>query len=211
MAAVDPDFDHLVYATPDLAATLRRFAELTGVEPAEGGQHVGRGTRNCLVGLGGQRYLEIIGPDPDQPAPARPLPFGIDKLTTTQLVTWAVHPAGLEERIAKARAAGYDPGTIEPLSRRTPAGVLLEWRLTSPASGDRAGIVPFLIDWGATAHPTSDGLPTVDLTVLTATHPDPEAAQSRLGALGVRLDVRPGAEESLTAALQTPNGWVTLT
>jgi hypothetical protein len=212
MLAVDPDCDHLVYATPDLAATLRRFADLTGIKPAEGGQHVGRGTRNYLVGLGGQRYLEIIGPDPEQqPDPGRPRPFGIDELTTTELVTWAVHPVDIEERVAKARAAGYDPGSIEPLSRRTPAGTLLEWRLTQPASGDRIGIVPFLIDWGSTDHPSAGDLPAAELLVLAATHPDPAAAQAQLAALGVSLDVRAGSEQSLTAALETPNGWVTLT
>src|SRR5882762_6053201 len=146
MPPVEPEFDHLVYATPDLAATVRRFTDLTGVSPAEGGRHVGRGTRNFLVGLGGRRYLEIIGPDLDQPAPAGPRPFGIDRLTTTQLVTWAVRSADLEGQVARAQAAGYDPGTIGPLSRRTPAGALLEWRLTTPVSGTRDPIVPFLID-----------------------------------------------------------------
>ncbi|GAA1709340.1 VOC family protein [Fodinicola feengrottensis] len=211
MPAVDPDFDHLVYATADLAATVRRFAELTGITPAEGGRHVGRGTRNFLAGLGGRRYLEIIGPDPDQPTPDAPRPFGIDDLSTTALVTWAVRATDLEERVSKARTAGYDPGSIGLLSRRTPAGDLLQWRLTTPASGDRQGIVPFLIDWGTTTHPADANLPAVDLTSLIATHPDPAAAESRLAALGVTLPVRPGAEESLTATLQTPHGWVTLT
>lgn len=211
MEAVDPDFDHLVYATPDLAGTLRRFTDLTGLAPAEGGQHVGRGTRNYLVGLGGRRYLEIIGPDPAQPPPDRQRPFGIDELTTTELVTWAIHPSEIEERVGKAREAGYDPGSIEPLSRRTPTGKLLEWRLTEPASGVRGGIVPFLIDWGATDHPAADDLPAAELLVLAATHPDPPSARAQLAALGVTLDVRAGSAESLTAALDTPRGRVTLT
>src|SRR6476660_4946459 len=69
--------DHLVYATPDVEESVRYVAGLTGVWPVEGGRHVGGGTRNYLLGLGGLRYLEIVGPDREQPEPARPLFPGI--------------------------------------------------------------------------------------------------------------------------------------
>ena len=76
--AVLSKVDHLVYATPDLAAGVERVERLLGVKAVPGGQHPGGGTRNALIRLGDETYLEIIGPDPDQPKPPRPRRFGID-------------------------------------------------------------------------------------------------------------------------------------
>ena len=202
---VDPALDHLVLATPDLAAAVADLAERCGVTPVRGGSHVGRGTANHLLGLSPTSYLEVVGPDPDQPQPSRPRPFGIDDLDRTRLVTWAVHPASPDDVVARARAAGDDPGRLEAMSRRTPAGDLLAWRLTP----DR-GVLPFVIDWGATPHPAR-GLPTVGLRSLTLRHPDPVALTARLTALGVTATVGRATAPGLEAVLATPRGEVALT
>lgn len=204
-AGVEPTLDHLVHAVPDLDAAVRDLGERCGVRPVEGGRHVGLGTRNVLLGLGGRAYLEIIGPDTGQPAPPHPRPFGIDRLTAPALVTWAVHPADLDAAAERARSLGHDPGEARGMSRRTPAGDLLRWRLTP----DR-GLLPFLIDWGGTPHPTSTGLPAVALLELRARHPDPPVLQRGLDALGVRLAVGPGERPELIAVLRGPGGDVTL-
>lgn len=200
----EPLLDHLVYAVPDLAAGVAWFTAHTGVTPAAGGRHPS-GTANYLVGLGPTAYLEIIGPDPEAGTPDGPRSFGLDTLAEPRLVTWAVHPADLDATVGRAQARGYDPGEIGPLSRRTPDGTLLAWRLT-PAHG----LVPFLIDWGATAHPAGSGLPQLRLVGLTAVHPDPAAVRRDLDAVGVHLDVAPGTSASLRAVLDTPRGSVTL-
>ena len=194
--------DHLVYATPDLEESVRSITKLTGVRPVEGGPHPGLGTRNHLLGLGELRYLEIIGPDPEQPEPERPRPFGIDDLAEPRLAAWAVRAADIEARVARSRAQGYDPGPIEPLSRRTPDGDVLRWRLTFPYEA----VVPFLIDWGRTPHPARR-LPVVPLTGFAGRHPDPADVRTRLAALGVELEVDAGAQ-GLVAVL---SGTTTLT
>ncbi|MGY0490074.1 VOC family protein [Streptomyces sp. WG-D5] len=197
MAAIPPLLDHLVYATPDLAATVAEFARRTGVTPAPGGPHIGLGTRNHLVGLGGSTYLEIVGPDPEQPEPQRPRPFGIDTLAAPAMVTWAIRPADLDA----TAAAGQGVGPVRAMSRRRPDGTLLEWRLTLDGS---AGVVPFLIDWGDTPHPAV-GLPAVTLVSVSAGAPDPAGVRDRLAALGTALDVTEGPAR-LAARLDTPSG-----
>ena len=200
------ELDHLVFAGPDLAEAVGFVEGLTGVRPVPGGRHAGVGTANHLLGLGGSSYLEVIGPDPEAPEPEGPRPFGIDGLTRPGLVSWAVRTDDLDGAVRDAAAAGYDPGAPRPLSRRTPDGVLLEWRLT-PFPTDP--LVPFLIDWGDTRHP-SEGLPVVPLRSLRAEHPEPESARAVLGALGVEIDVAAGDRARLVATLQGPDGEIVL-
>ena len=208
MNAIPAMLDHLVLATPDLAATVADFTRRTGVTPAVGGVHVGLGTRNYLVSLGGSSYLEIIGPDPEQSAPGAPRPFGVDGITAPRTTTWAISPPDLDAAIAAARARGYDPGPAQPMSRRRPDGTLLRWRLTDGDTAHPSGLVPFLIDWGTSLHPTASGLPVTPLLVLTASAPDPDEIRPLLSALGTELDVRRGPV-GLSFTLDTPRGPVT--
>ena len=203
---LDPRLDHLVFATDDLETAVATFAAATGVEPVPGGRHEGRGTRNYLVAFGPTSYLEIIGPDLEQP-PVEPgnAPFGLDGLRGSKLATWAVHPDDLESSVTAARAAGANLGDIRPMTRKTPAGELLSWRLASVHPAPFDGIVPFLIDWGTTRHPAASRLPRVDLLTFTATHPDPAAVTTALNALDVTLPITPGAP-ALSAAVAGPSG-----
>jgi Glyoxalase-like domain len=208
--AAAASLDHLVYAVPDLDEGVRRFAENTGVEPAPGGRHLGRGSANYLISLGTGAYLEIIGPDPDEPEPPDRLPFGIERLAFPKLITWAVAVSDIDTAIAQARARGYDPGAATAMSRRTGDGELLEWRLTPDTILDGGGIVPFLIDWGASAHPTSHSLPSVELDSFSATSPQTDVIERRLAALDLDLAISVGETAQLQAQLQTPRGAIRL-
>ncbi|MFJ4620295.1 VOC family protein [Streptomyces sp. NPDC088812] len=210
MNTIPPRLDHLVLATPDLAATVAEFTRRTGVAPAPGGAHVGLGTRNHLVGLGGRAYLEIIGPDPRQPDPPGPRPFGVDGLGTPRTVTWAIAVPDLDGTVEAARARGYDPGDVRAMSRRRPDGTLLEWRLTEGGDPHPSGLVPFLIDWGSTVHPTASGLPGTPLLEVSATAPDPDGIRPLLTALGTGLEIAEGPV-GLSFTLDTPRGPVTFT
>jgi hypothetical protein len=78
-------------------------------------------------------------------------------------------------------------------------------------AGPADGVVPFLIDWGTTAHPSSGPLPVLPLLSLAAEHPDPGRVRDRLAALDVDLPVRTGAEARLVVQLRGADGEVVLT
>jgi hypothetical protein len=205
--------DHLVLAGPDLMAAVAWFAELTGVDPVPGGSHPGLGTANYLVALGDRTpraYLEIIGPDPEQPAPEQGRPFGIDELAAPRLVTWAVAVDDIDGAVARARDAGYDPGAVRSMSRRTAAGELLSWRLTASSLDGGDGLVPFLIHWGTTPHPTTRDLPSIELIEFGARHPEPDTVRPALRALGADLAVELGELAALTAVVAGVDGAVSI-
>lgn len=201
--------DHVIIAAPDLKALADEFHQRTGIRPVPGGRHEGLGTANQLVGLGDGRYIELIGPDPDQPAPGQPRPLRVDDVTETTVVGWAVRPDDIDALVASARTAGYDPRDAEPMSRRTPDGDVVVWRLTPPAGGFD-GAVPFLIDWADTPHPSHD-LAGAALLSLVIHHPDADGVRSALEAVGATplvAGVSTAESVRLQLVLDTPKGEV---
>ncbi len=206
--------DHLVYASDDLPSASAAVERLLGFAPTPGGHHVGKGTYNELLSLGGATYLEVIGPDPQQSAPSGPRPFGIDRLTGPALVAWCVRPRRpLAQIVDEARAIGVELGEISAMSRRRPDDVMLEWELTLPQLDGPFGLaLPFMIDWGESAHPTDSLAAAVDLVELTVAHPRPNELRAALDIIGVgaSVTVEEGAT-ALRARIATPRGEVSLT
>ena len=200
--------DHLVYAAPDLAEIVDDLERRLGVRASGGGQHLGWGTHNTLLSLGARTYLELIAPDPAQPEPDGPRPFGVDDVTDPRLTGWALRVDDIDQAIAAARLAGFDPGDALDGQRLTPSGELLRWRLTSKAMG--AGLVPFLIDWGQSPHPAASAPQGLGLRRLRLHHSDPPSLRSALRALGADVEVQLGDALALVAELEGPLGVVEL-
>jgi hypothetical protein len=196
--------DHLVYAASDLQAAVADVEERFGVRARTGGRHVGRGTRNALLALGPQTYLEIIAPDPEQPESAIPRPFRLDSAGRGRLVKWALACEDIDAAVARARGHGYDPGDVVDGQRAEPAGTVLRWRMTS---GELAhGLAPFLISWGDTEHPARSAPRGLILEAFHIEHPDPPSLVPALAALGADAEIRQVAAAALVARLSGPNG-----
>lgn len=201
--------DHLVLGTPDLATTVAWLAADLGIEVVPGGQHLGWGTRNFLGSLGGGSYLEVIGPDPDQPDPSQPRPFGVDALRATRLVAWAAGTTAMDATREACERAGWPVGPAAAMSRTRPDGVVLRWRLTMPSLVDGLAVRPFLIDWGATEHPSVSLPQSATLRSLRLSGDRSLAAQLALLGDDARVRVATGAA-SLEAVLSTAAGEVVL-
>ena len=211
--------DHIVLATPDVQASVEEIAAATGIRAELGGHFPGRGVYNHLISLGNEAYLEIIGPDPDQPNPEGPLPFGMDGFRDGSLSERGAHvphwcwKAGdkILERAAAAREAGYNIGEVAPLGRVLADGTRLDWRLTRtiwpPVLG---GLVPFLIDWGDAKHPSTTAVGGATLTSWHGEHPDVEAVRTAHALMGVELELRQASEPALVAVIEGPSGSITL-
>ncbi len=202
--------DHLVYTVPNVQAGIESAEELFGVKATPGGQHPGLGTRNALIALGPQSYLEIIGPDPEQPKPAGPRRFGIDDLKAPHLMTWVAKGKSLDKFDADAKAHGIDLGAVIPGSRKRPDGVVLKWTYTDPQVVLADRLIPYFIDWGSSPHPSATAAKGVTLTSLRAEHPDAARVQKMLKQLGLELAVTRGPKPSLIATFDSPKGKVEL-
>ncbi len=199
-----------MYATPNVEETVEELFQSLGVRALVGGQHIGWGTHNYLASLSNGVYLEIVGPDPRQPEPDEPRPFLVDHVISPRLVTWAVSVPDMGAALAASKAAGYNPGPARAMSRATPEGGTLAWELTSPLFGDEDGLVPFILAWGSTVHPSTTSAQGLSLVSLAATHPQPEQVNRMLQALGTSLAVEHGPKPRLEARLRGPAGEVVL-
>ena len=202
-------FDHFAVACQDLEEGVRYVESLTGVRAAPGGPHPGIGTHNALLSLGSDVYLEIIAADPEQEEPASPRPFGIDDHAGPRLAAFAIHP-GAEETIDSVadtiRSHGTDPGPVMSMSRVKPDGEEISWRLTR---ANRVGLVPFVIDWGATPNPATVTPGGCSLVAVEGSDPDPSGLRALHQDLGLNSTISDGPT-AIRIGLETPNGTVSL-
>ena len=203
-----PTLDHLVYAVPDLEAACAAFAKTSGVTPAPGGTHPGRGTRNALVGLAGGAYLEFIAPHPTEPHGPAGRWMGVDLVTAPTLTRWAVRDLDVGAFAQTLRDAGH--GHLARLAtgqRRTPGGQTLRWHMTEPPPAPAVEVLPFALDWSESEGHPSDGLAAeFELRTLRFEHPEPKGVQVIFELVGLDYEVEYGARPRIHTVLSGPSG-----
>ncbi len=196
--------DHIILGCNDLDRGIELVEEKTGVRPAIGGVHPGRGTRNALLSLGERRYLEIIAPDPAQHEIVH-FPQ-IRAMTDPRLIGWAVHPPDIaaiakQLRENKVEFKGPDDG-----SRKRPDGRVLTWKTVNLVD-DRHGLLPFFIEWSAdSVHPSVDASKGCTLDYFEVMSADPEELSSTFKRIGLDLPVQRSDKARLRALITGPRG-----
>lgn len=204
--------DHLLLGVSDLDAGIAWLEKLTGVRAVAGGSHPGRGTRNALLALGGKRYLEIIAPDPAQPA----FDFQIDlrQLAAPRLITWAAATTDINALAQRARLAGYETVGPRDGARVRRDRSLLKWRTLATRrqiGSPFVHLIPFFIEWAAdSVHPSQDSPPGCTLEALTMEHHAAPLARQMLRHLGIEVEAKVRKETRLRAVLKTPQGRIEL-
>lgn len=142
--------DHVSYAAkPEgLQATARELGQKLGITPHDGGIHPRFGTRNVILPLAGDRYLEVVEVL-DHPASDK-APFGQAVRARSAAgggwMAWVIAVDDLtdvEERLGRRAVEGQ---------RHTPEGVELQWRQIGIRGLIADPQLPFFVQWATMDH-----------------------------------------------------------
>ena len=198
--------DHILLGSSDLDQGIAFVKEHTGVAPAFGGVHPGRGTRNALLSLGDRHYLEVIAPDPAQPN--TPDTYGLKNLAAPRLVGWAAHPGDLNAFATRLRDAGLAFDGPTRGERKRPDGRILRWK-TLNLHDDKADLLPFFIEWSAdTIHPSADAPQGCKVLLFELSAPDDAGLRRTCTVLDLDVRVAHGDTPKLLARIGGKSGSV---
>lgn len=205
--------DHVCYAAgPDgMERTAERFAQRLGVGAHHGGVHPTFGTRNMILPLAQERYLEVVEVL-DHPASDK-APFGRAVRSRSEQgggwLAWVIATDDLsdvEQRLGREAVPGH---------RHTPEGIELSWRQVGITSTMADPALPFFIRWDDVSHhPSRLDHSGVRLTGLSICG-DQQRVRQWLGLngteggweQGIEFDFDPGDRPALEAvSFQTPVG-----
>jgi hypothetical protein len=96
------------------------------------------------------------------------------------------------------------------MERETAEGTLLRWKLTVRKEEGEVTPFPFLIDWGATPHPSLSAPTGLELIDLRVQDPRADLVRKVLAGIGSDVSVVEGPETAFVARLRTPRGTVVL-
>jgi hypothetical protein len=208
--------DHVSYAAePDgLQATADRLAKKIGVAASDGGLHPRFGTRNIIIPLAQQRYVEVVGVL-DHPASDK-APFGQAVRARSEAgggwLGWVVSVDDLgeaEKRLGREAVDGC---------RRRPDGVELRWRQLGIKGLIADPQLPFYIQWeDKSVHPSVGATTDVTISGLDIAG-DPDRVCQWLGlpadqtskVINFTFIAPHGTPGLLAVTFDTPSGTVTI-
>lgn len=200
------EIDHFAVATPSLDEAVARFAAATGVRPAAGGSHPGKGTRNALARLGPFLYLAIDGPDPAQPLVANNGAL-MRELHSPVLNVYVVRTNDLATAHAALARRGFACAE-ERLSRRRPDGEEIAWLSLTVADHGFGSAMPIITQWLTPNHPADDAPSGCRLEGFSVQHPRAAELRSVFAELGLDVAVEEAPSPALRLSIAGPSGTV---
>jgi hypothetical protein len=200
--------DHLVWWCGDLPEGERQFTQWLDAGPVFGGVHPGEGTRNALVSLSPETYIEILGRDPAQPAAS--IEAEVRGLAGAGLYHFAMGGVDLRTLKDRAAAAGLNGSGIVTGGRTLPNGSALSWSLFGVRDHGFGALAPFFIDWNDSEHPAKTAPRGGRLVRVEAATPDPAGLSRVYEALGIAIPVREAPSPSLAVTIASSKGEFTL-
>ncbi|MFX0537580.1 VOC family protein [Ornithinimicrobium sp. Y1847] len=159
--------DHVSYAAgPEgLQATAERLGEQLGVTPQDGGIHPRFGTRNVILPLAEDRYVEVVEVL-DHPASDKAVFGQAVRATSERGGGWMAWVVAVDDLEAVETRLGRQS---VPGQRHTPQGVELQWRQIGIKDIIDHGNLPFFVRWESdhSDHPSQLDSSTTRLTGLT--------------------------------------------
>jgi len=201
--------DHIVYAVLNLEEAMQWFEKLTRIAPIFGGFHTTQGTKNALVNLGNNCYLELLAIDKQNTAITAPRWMGIDQITAPQITRWSLktNQSTKDSKVLKAYDAKM--GQIQGGQRKMTNGELLVWDMIMPLANPAVEIIPFMTDWQkSTTHPTLQLPQQCELLSLQLIHPTPLQLQAALNKLEIKLKIKQGENPAIRTRIKCPVGVV---
>lgn len=207
--------DHIVVAAHTLDQGTAYVQGCLGVTPSGGGKHTAMGTRNRVLKLGRDSYLEVIAIDHGAQSPHIPRWFNLDDPDLQEqlkirprLVAWV---ARTERVDSMARDIFGDQVEVRPMSRGD-----LRWRFAFIVNGALPGdgLIPHLIQWESPVHPaetmTDSGCAIMQLE---GAHVDPPPIRSVTASMGLdnAITIHPVSAQrppGLVAHVMAPAGAV---
>ncbi|MGB7817909.1 MAG: VOC family protein [Ornithinibacter sp.] len=208
--------DHVVYAAErdGLRATSQRLAELIGVEPVDGGVHPRFGTRNIILPLAHERYVEVVEVL-DHPASDK-APFGQVVRARSECgggwLGWVVCVDDITEqetRLGREAVQG---------NRHRPDGVELRWKQLGVKGLQADPQLPFFVQWEqGVPHPSDDAHTEVTIDSLQIAG-DPDRVREWLGlpadytssVIDFEFVAPHGTPGLMSVTFETPKGDVTV-
>jgi len=182
--------DHIVVGAFELEKAKVSLEKKFGVPFSEVGRHDLMATKNRLLRMQGNSYLELISVD-SLATTNRPRWFSLDSNETKKALTkepkalaWVV---SVENILHTKNNCGFETGRIIKMKRGK-----FEWKLTVPDDGSlpEGGILPVLIEWSDELNPSHALVKSgVFLEKILIKHPDKERIDGILRRLNIQAEI----------------------